>query len=157
MKQLRIAMIVLFAAAVSIILSGCGTDDGLGERFSISGAVTYKGEPLKKGKINFVPEKSADRSASGDIEDGSILNVTTQSPGDGLAAGKYKVSITAVDDVNLDAVTKKHTGAPDPVAVAKVANKAKKLIPAKYGSATDSGLTAEVSSSNRKFKFDLTD
>ena len=45
-------------------ISGCG-DDGLPSRYSVSGKVTYKGEPVQKGKISFVPEVESGRGATG--------------------------------------------------------------------------------------------
>jgi hypothetical protein len=46
---------------------------------------------------------------------------------------------------------------PDQVEVAKASAKAKKLLPAKYANAVDSGLTADISSGNRSLSFDLKD
>jgi hypothetical protein len=144
----------LVAALCSVPL-GCGPDDGIAKRYPVSGTVTYKGEPLKKGTINFVPEKQEDRAGGGVIEDGQIKNVGTVAPGDGLLPGKYKVSITAAGDIDYAGVTKKYTSAPDPVTISKAQAKAASLIPTKYANAIDSGLTADVSSSNRTFKFEL--
>ena len=138
-------------------LSGCGAGDGLDRRYPVSGRVTYKGEPLKKGKINFLPDDTSIRPGAGDVQDGEIVNVTTMSPGDGLFAGKYKVIISALEDVDLSGVTKKYPGVVPQTVAAKVEAKAKSLIPLKYSVASDSGLTADVSSSNRTFTYELKD
>ena len=34
----------------------CGSDDGLGKRYPVSGTVTYKDQPVPKGSISFVPD-----------------------------------------------------------------------------------------------------
>jgi hypothetical protein len=157
-RRIPIAVGLLACAAVLAPLVGCGSDDGLGKRYTITGKVTYNGEPLKKGSIVFVPEKSDGRGASGQVVDGEIRNMTTQDAGDGVLEGKYLVGITAMEDVDLTKdMAKYQGGAPDPVSQAKIMNKAKKLIPEKYATPAKSGLTAEVSASSRTFDFPLKD
>jgi hypothetical protein len=148
----------LFACIAATTPLGCGSDDGLGTRYKVSGKVTYKGEPLKKGSINFVPEAADGRAATGEIADGEIKNVSTGGEGDGILPGKYKVAITALEDVDLSKVSAKYAGgAPDGVALSKEARKAKKLIPEKYGNAIDSGLTADITSNGQALTYDLVD
>src|SRR5579863_9241395 len=95
--------ICLSVLVFATTLSGCGSDDGFDQRYTVSGQVTYNGQPLKKGKIYFQPEDSTKRQGVGEIEDGAILKVTTVDPGDGLFAGKYKVMISALNDVAVPA------------------------------------------------------
>jgi hypothetical protein len=144
-------------AVLALTVSGCGSDDGLGKRYTISGTVTYKGQPLKWGKIAFIPQKADDLAGGGDVEDGQIQNVTTHTPGDGLLPGKYVVTVTAVEAVDVEKLTKRFKAAPDPVALAKAAAKGRALVPRKYASATSSDLTAEVSAEQRTFVFELKD
>ena len=49
---------------------GCGDDTGLSKRYSVSGKVTYKGEPVEKGRISFAPVGPDGRAAGGQIENG---------------------------------------------------------------------------------------
>ena len=66
---------VLVAAVLSAaLLSGCGRGDGP-ERVVVSGTVTYRGQPLEKGQIQFFPAQG------------------TKAPmaGAEIVAGKYKV------------------------------------------------------------------
>jgi len=155
----RIALLTgVLACAALVVPLGCGSDDGLGQRYQISGKVTYNGQPLSKGTINFAPVESDGHPAGGQIVDGAIKDVGTASTGDGVLPGKYRVAITAIEEADVSGVSKKYGGGfPDSVEIAKAQKKAKKLIPAKYGNAFDSGLTADVSSSNRTFNFDLKD
>jgi hypothetical protein len=67
-------------------------------RYAVSGKVIYKGAPVKKGAINFVPTKPEGRGAAGQIADG-YYSLTTLNPGDGAIPGKYKVM---VDDRQQD-------------------------------------------------------
>ena len=50
---LRTTFLALLAAVGS---SGCGDDTGLAKRYAVSGKVTYKGQPVEKGTISFMPE-----------------------------------------------------------------------------------------------------
>ena len=101
-----------FAVALStlglLIVAGCWSDDGLAQRYPVSGTVSYKGKPLEKGTITFVPESPDGRGASGDIENGAF-KLTTNTPGDGAFAGKYTVTVVdvLVDKAKAEAATKK--------------------------------------------------
>jgi len=152
------AIAVLFAAGLSP-LSGCGDDEGIGQRYSVSGTVTYNGKPLEKGTINFQAVATDGRSASGEIQDGAY-RITTQSPGDGALPGKYRVSVTAkeVDMAKVEATSKKQGGTmPSKKELGRAFQQAKRLIPAKYESPATSGLEAEVKEESNTFEFTLTD
>ena len=122
-RQSRLTSLTVIALSLVTLPLGCGTDDGIGKRYTVSGKVNFKGEPLKKGKINFIPDDVKDHPGGGDIEDGQITNVGTMSPGDGLLPGKYKVTITAVEDIDYGGVTQKYKAAPDPVTISKRSRK----------------------------------
>ena len=141
------------------LASGCGDDEGIGQRYSVSGTVTYNGKPLEKGTINFQAVAADRRSAGGEIQDGAY-RLTTQSPGDGALPGKYRVSITAkeVDMAKVEATSKKQGGTlPSKKELGRAFQQAKRLIPAKYESPATSGLEAEVKEESNTFDFTLTD
>jgi len=134
-------------------LPGCGPDDGLGKRIPVSGTVTYKGKPVAKGSVSFVPEDpNIGRPATGPIEEGSY-RMTTLTTDDGVIPGKYLVTIGATD-VELGQAPP-GGGMVDQAVVAKAYRKAKRLIPAKYNDAAKSGLKVEVPGGN--YDFDLKD
>ena len=62
-----------FLAPALMIVWGCSNDDGLAKRYPVSGTVSYNGQPLAKGRINFVSKDTTARSASGAIENGSFF------------------------------------------------------------------------------------
>lgn len=72
-------------AAVGLILCGCGGGDSL-EKFPVSGKVTYKGEPVQEGDVNFRNEQAG---GGGAIDPTGSFEVEG-----GLPAGKYTVYIT---------------------------------------------------------------
>ncbi|HEV3121249.1 MAG TPA: SMP-30/gluconolactonase/LRE family protein, partial [Isosphaeraceae bacterium] len=65
-----------------------------GERFPVSGTVTFEGKPLEKGEISFVPvENSPGKAASGVIQDGKFTLTTVGE--EGAQPGTYAVAIIA--------------------------------------------------------------
>ena len=157
----------LAVASTTLAFLGCG-DDGLDKRYPVSGTVTYKGAPLEKGTVTFLPDDAAKgRGAVGEIKNGSF-SMTTQSPGDGAFPGTYSVTITdqVVDMASADAATKKKaekakvanpSAMPDQAAVAKAYSTAKNLVPAKYAQIATSGLKAEIKASSNTLKYELVD
>jgi hypothetical protein len=150
-------------APALFVLASCGTDDGLGKRYPVSGTVKYNGSPLEKGEISFVTEDmSKNFGATGTITNGSYT-LSMGGEGDGAQVGKYTVTITAKEDFSEKAQAdfKNVTGSQSPKLlpnfVAKAAAEAKSLIPAGYGDARTTTLKAEVEAKSNTFNFDLSD
>ncbi|MBX6311353.1 MAG: hypothetical protein IRY99_00290 [Isosphaeraceae bacterium] len=145
------------AALLVATFSGCGSDDGIGKRYPISGHVTLQGKPLARGNINFIPEDPKQgRPAGGMIQDGQYRSVSTQTPGDGILPGRYRVTISAVEDVDYSgAQAASGPGAMDQALAAQVAAKAKSLVPPKYASPATSGLSVEITPNKSTYDFDL--
>lgn len=139
------------------LAAGCGADEGgLAARYPVRGTVTYNGQPLASGTINFYPvDPTQARPASGTIQDGSFV-LTTQNQDDGAMPGSYKVGITAYqeDRSKIDSLQKKYGGFTQ-LDLAKV--KKTLLTPAKYQDPDTSGLTAEVRAGSNSFTFELRD
>ncbi len=74
---------------VGVVLVGCGKSGT--EIAPVEGTVTYRGQPLKRGRIIFEPQN--DRPALGKIVDGEIVEVTTLEVGDGAVVGKHRVAL----------------------------------------------------------------
>jgi hypothetical protein len=152
------------AVCFVVAMTSCGTDDGLGKRYSVSGTVTYNGNPLEKGKISFVPDDPKSVGASGIIENGSY-RLSTGGGDDGARAGKYKVTITAKEDATAKAqadFNKASKGAAGPGHIpgqfmAKAEAQAKSLIPTGYGDINTTTLTAEVKEQSNTIDFKLSD
>lgn len=153
----------VLAALALLGLASCGTDDGLGRRYAVSGSVTYNDKPLEKGVISFVPEDGRGIGANGVIEAGSYA-LATAAARDGARAGKYKVTITAREDSaeKAKADFRKVAGKGGPAFVprqfvSKAAAEAKNLIPAGYGDVRSTTLVAEVQERSNAIDFKLTD
>ncbi len=156
--SLRQAAAVSLAVVGLMVVPGCGTDDGIETRYPVIGTVTHNGNPVANGTINFTPEGGKGRAASGAIKDGSY-SMTTLSPGDGVVPGNYKVSITAdeqTEESKKIAMANAHGGGmAEPHDVLKAVKKRKRLVPAKYGLPSSSGLTTEVKAESNVRNFDL--
>jgi hypothetical protein len=98
----------------------------------VKGKVTYKGQPLTKGKVHFEPDGGYGRPANGELKADGTFVLTTFQPGDGVVAGEHRVSVTG-------------TGP----------RTSKELVPKKYLSGDTSKLTAQVDSDHTEFNFDL--
>ena len=85
------------AAACSAVCWGCGPGGGTNPSLvPVKGKVTYKGMPLTKGTIKFVPDGYG-REARGAIQSDGSFVLTTQKEGDGAVAGEHRVAITGFD------------------------------------------------------------
>ncbi len=81
--------------ACSLVVLGCAKSDGL-ERYHLSGTVTYDGQPVPQGEIQFTPNSREGNPGPGTflkIEDG---HYETQA-GKGVLGGKYGVRIVGYD------------------------------------------------------------
>jgi len=95
----RPSFTVLFILAPCLpLLSGCwGGDDGP-VRYDVSGAVSFKGEPLESGRITFVPD--AEKGNVGPVGYAMVKNGrydTSASGGKGTVAGAIEIMITGYD------------------------------------------------------------
>jgi hypothetical protein len=155
------------ALAVSLVLLalGCGDDGGLARRYAVSGKVIYKGAPVNKGAISFVPTTAEGRGAAGQIEDGHY-SLTTLDPGDGAIPGKYKVTL---DDRQLDEAKLKAQAdelgrrkgmklsmIPQEYQAAAL-KKAKGVLPGKYQVASTSDVEVEVKPQSNRIDIELKD
>jgi len=131
---MRINLSKFVALAVLLVgpCWGCGSSGGTpATLIPVKGKVTYKGQPLTKGVIEFEPDGYG-RPARGQLQADGTFELTTLQPGDGVVAGEHRISITQLD---------------------KTLAKDRAL--RKYGSPNTSRLTAEVSPENTEFTFDL--
>ena len=90
-----IRAVVVLSAAVSL-MSGCGRDPL--NRQAVSGTVTFKGQPLEHGKIEFSPLDGQTTLMGAEIANGLYSIPAKQ----GLTPAKYKVMINAPQGANLN-------------------------------------------------------
>jgi hypothetical protein len=145
-------------SAAVLLLAGCGDSTGLARRYPVSGKVTYKGAPLAKGNINFIPAESTkdSRAATATIENG-YYSLTTATENDGALPGTYAVTITSTDVDITEVKANQQGGSGRQDDVLRATRNAKSLIPKKYGFPDQSGLKAEVKPQSNSIDFPLKD
>jgi hypothetical protein len=152
------ALRTAFVAVMGIFASsGCGDDTGLSKRYPVSGKVTYKGQPVEKARISFIPTTPEGRPAAGQVENGRY-SLTTMTQDDGAIPAKYKVTVLAqeMDTSEMKAIAKGGQFHHDK-AFLKAVQTAKSLVPSKYKLAETSGLEREVKAQSNQIDLDLTD
>lgn len=122
----------LLLLGMFLVTTGCNSQPS-GE---LSGRVTYQGEPLTSGSITFVPQAAGAPYAHAEIDSQGNYVATTEEHGKRIPLGSYRVMISAVKDMGPEA----------PV---------EPLLPMKYSSDAQSGLTAEVQEGTNTVNFDL--
>jgi hypothetical protein len=134
---------------VSAFLAGCGGGPSdAPTTVPAKGVVTYKGQPVPKLSVAFIPDKG--KLASGTTDASGKFVLMTNQPGDGAMVGTYKVAFSVVSDE-----IPPMPGFPEE----KDYKPPVSPIPAKYADASTSGLTMTVDKDPAKndFKIDLTD
>ncbi len=125
---------VMLAALLGLPCWGCGsstTGSAPTPLLHVKGKVTYKGQPLNKGQIEFEPDGYG-RPARGELHSDGTYELSTLQPADGVVAGSHRISITQVDK-----------------------SLARDRAFQKYTSPNTSQLTADVTPEKTEFNFDL--
>jgi hypothetical protein len=92
--------LVMLMLAAQIASVGCS--DGRPDRVPVSGQVLIDGEPLKFGKVRFIP---ADHRASrGKLDANGRFTLSCFTENDGAVVGRHKVEIAAFEMVNPDLI-----------------------------------------------------
>lgn len=150
----------LFLLSV-VLLLGCSSQPSREPVFKVSGKVTYLGKPVPAADLTFVSEDGKGRSAFGRTNDAGEYELTTFSSNDGAVEGKHSVTIIQVPvPPNLptlpDTESEEYAPPEDNVSTDPVLPKT--TLPAKYASATSSGLIAVVNAEGENvINFDLKD
>ena len=140
------------------MLAGCGGDPDLPKLGRVSGTVKYKGQPVTKGLVTFVPAGGAGaqtgQSATGEIGPDGSFTLSTFENNDGAVLGEHIVVVQSrIDDPALEG-----QGMPIPDARGRLKIKpSKHLVPEKYGMAAKSPLRHTVVEGNNTVPIDLED
>jgi hypothetical protein len=133
MQRLRCTGLALMLVCIAV-LTGCKGGD---ERLAISGTVSYKGNPIQEGSIEFVPHPGVKTQSGGPITNGRFRIPASH----GLEPGNYTVKISSM----------KVEPAGEPGGLP--GKDPEEMIPAKYNTA--STLTREIKRGDTNLTFDL--
>ncbi len=131
---------------LAVAMAGCGGISDAPKVVPVKGVVTFKGQPIGKINVSFIPDGGKGQIAEGTSDASGAFQLQTREPGDGAMVGSYKVSFKFVSDV-----------IPDMPGFAGGKQAEPSPIPAKYADESKSGFTATVDgdASKNDFKFDL--
>lgn len=129
----------LRAFALTIAVACCGCGDGLPPKYPVAGAVTFKGEPVTEGMVNFYRQDGGSIAAVIDASGNFVMD-------SGLQEGQYRVYIEPPPMF----MTPPPPGGPPKLPAKKYPN-----FPEKYRQAATSGLLATVEPKSNKFEFDM--
>lgn len=156
MRRVREISSLTFLPFLGIMLSlatlaGCGGQrsvPGRPKTVPVKVTVTYHGAPVAEATVQFLPDGSGN-AATGITDAQGIARLTTFEQNDGAVPGSYRVTVRKSIQVG-------GASANDPDAPPVPASYREEL-PTKYASPETSGLTVQVSDSQREFTFELTD
>lgn len=98
---MKIAMVVWLAVAAAAVASGCGRGGGGPTRYTVTGTVTFQGQPVPYGRIDFEPDTEQGNSGpfgTAEIRQGRYTTAGNR----GVVGGPHLVRITGSDGVPLE-------------------------------------------------------
>ena len=91
LKPIHCGLILL--GSLALTLAGCSASASTPPRtLPVHGKVTYKGQPLTGGKIQFEPD-GAGREANGTIGSDGTFTLSTYEENDGAVPGTHRVAV----------------------------------------------------------------
>jgi len=132
----------LLIAACLLSAPGCGESNPLGRR-AVHGVVTFQGQPVEYGGIQFMPDDLQRGVSSGAMIEGGKYQIKTSQ---GLPPGSYKVMITAPDQKQKEIVD----GPPG-----EERSVARERIPKKYNLQTELKLEVPKARGSQEANFNL--
>lgn len=156
MRQVQRFSLAFFVPLLGVALSlatlaGCGGKQSVPGRpktVPVNVKVTYRGAPVAEASVQFLPDGSGN-AATGITDAQGIARLTTFEQNDGAVPGSYRVTIRK--SIQVGGADPSDPDAPPVPATYR------EELPAKYAAPDTSGLTAQVSDSQREFTFELTD
>lgn len=154
-KELRFFGLLMVTVVVATGLLGCGSPPDPGKFATVSGKVSFKGEPLADATVTFAPVDMSNNAepAEGKTDSAGYYFMSRQSSNDGATTG-----------MNHVVIIKQGPPKPNPLPFNKRADPqdtevpGDSLIPEKYFSSASSGLQFDVKAGNNTdVNFDLTE
>ena len=140
MCQIAVSNRVLASTVVALAVIGCAGGDEL-ERVMVSGNVAFKGQPIEKGQIRFIPVDGTRGPVTIDsIDDGYYTTENTA----GVPVGAHRVEILGYDG-------KEYASAPTGPGAPPV----RQLLPKKYNKESELKVTLESGQDDDHLDFKL--
>ncbi len=148
---MRTQFIVTLFVSIAFVF-GCSRQNDL-HLAPVSGVILYEGQPLPNAIVCFLPEGIDNRAASVQTDANGRFILTTINKADGIASGKYQVTVSKFEEMEIaeNNKIKKSNRLP------KDNKNLKPLIPIRYNLPATSGLFVDVPAKGVKnLKLELT-
>ncbi len=103
LSNVRGKMLWILFGLTLVCFSGCG-GDSRPPTYRVTGKVTWKGQPVQKASLIFVPESQGE-SASAETDAQGMYSLTTFVAGDGARSGNYRIKVMKYDMPTPQAAT----------------------------------------------------
>ncbi len=90
----RLSLASVFISLLLLTHIGCGGK----KHVPVSGIITMDGQPYGNALITFFPAEASELSAVGKSDDNGNFKMGTETPGNGVKPGKYKVTVVPGPD-----------------------------------------------------------
>jgi hypothetical protein len=141
MRKRSLALAAGLYCTLTLMFIGCG--DGRAERVPVTGTVVYRGQPVAGAEVMFMSKSG--RPARAITDERGRFELSSYATGDGAILGEHTVLV--VKKVEANPGRTKNPYAPT-----------RDVLPVRYGSPKDSGLTANVEKgAENDFAFELKD
>ncbi len=149
-----------FLAAAMLLAVGCGPKEDIPANFKTTVEITYKGAPVESAMVTLRPDGHKAPSATGVTgADGTVRLFSYKDKGDGVVPGKYLVGVEKQQVEKVEIIDSSDPNYGKDIDEEATRKERADLLPAKYISASESGLTCTVTedAAQNVFKFDLQD
>jgi hypothetical protein len=162
--MIKITKTIMFIVVVTTIFFGCFA--GCAPRgisvVSVTGTVTYNGQPVENALISFVPQSPETRGASAITDRRGEFSLLTQgATGSGAMPGEYKVLVSKLVEVDESGkeVVRKPAEKFDPnnPSPQEIMYPQKNLLPEKYNREETTDLTANITKGKNRVLLNLED
>lgn len=89
----RQSKFVVVLSALCLAAAGCGSEESAGP--SLTGTVTFNGEPLPNANLTFEPDGTGGSTAYGRTDENGVYTTHTGRSLAGIAPGRYNVGVEA--------------------------------------------------------------
>ena len=169
MRQFHSFLAATLAGVLMLATLGCSNPDS--KYAKVEGTVTYKQQPVAEATVTFVSTDSSGESAAGRTDSSGQFTLTSSQAvkgGAGIVPGEYRVVVSKRSasppdpdeeahrqgKIDYDELQKRKSAKDSSLST----DRTKELLPAKYGRASSTDLTATVEKGKKNtFTFDLLD
>ncbi len=98
---MKLPVVVWIAVAATVFVAGCGRGGGGPTRYTVTGTVTFRGQPVPYGRIDFEPDTEQGNSGpfgTAEIRQGRYTTARSR----GVVGGPHVVRILGSDGVPLE-------------------------------------------------------